>query len=227
MINCLIVDDEPLAQDILEGYISNKENLCLLKKCSTAFEAFEILHQQKIDLMFLDVKMPGLTGIDFLRSLKNPPAVVFTTAFSEYAAESYNLDVVDYLLKPITIDRFDKCLTKFFKQKPIAVNEEKNYTYFKVSGKLIKVNHEAILYAQSVKDYILLSTDSGNLIVHMTMKYLNELLPTSLFSRIHRSYLVNSTHITAISKNGVNINEVELPIGDHYRAVINQFIIGK
>jgi len=227
MINCLIVDDEPLAQDILEGYINNKENLCLVKKCSTAFEAFEILHQQKIDLMFLDVKMPGLTGIDFLRSLKNPPAVVFTTAFSEYAAESYNLDVVDYLLKPITIDRFDKCLTKFFKLKPIVINEEKSYTYFKVSGKLIKVNHDAILYAQSVKDYILLSTDNGNLIVHMTMKYLNELLPNSLFSRVHRSYLVNRTHITAISKNGVNINEVEIPIGDHYRAVINQFKIGK
>jgi len=222
MINCLIVDDEPLAQDILEGYIKSKENLSLTGKCSTAFEAFEILHQQQIDLMFLDVKMPGLNGIDFLKSLKSPPAVIFTTAFSEYAVDSYNLEAVDYLLKPITIDRFDKSLTKFLKLQPIAINEEKTYTYFKVSGKLLKVEHSSIFYAQSIKDYLLLHTKNGNLIVHMTMKYLNELLPEKYFVRVHRSYLVNQTYIIAISKNQVLINEVEIPIGESYREVLLQ-----
>lgn len=222
MINCLIVDDEPLAQDVLEGYINSKENLSLIGKCSTAFEAFEILHQQQIDLMFLDVKMPGLNGIDFLKSLKSPPAVIFTTAFSEYAADSYNLEAVDYLLKPITIDRFDKSLTKFFKLQPITISEEKTYTYFKVSGKLLKVEHSSIFYAQSIKDYLLLHTKNGNLIVHMTMKYLNELLPEKYFVRVHRSYLVNQTYITAIGKNQVLINEVEIPIGESYREVLLQ-----
>lgn len=220
MINCLIVDDEPLAQDILEGYINSKEDLSLVKKCSTAVEAFEILHQQQIDLMFLDIKMPGLNGIDFLKSLKNPPAVVFTTAFSEYGATSYELEAIDYLLKPITQDRFDKALAKFLKQQPAALKEEKTYTYFKVSGKLVRVEHDSIFYAQSIKDYLMLYTTNGNLIVHMTMKYLNELLPEKYFVRVHRSYLVNQTHITAIGKNQIRINETEIPIGEHYKQAL-------
>lgn len=226
MMNCLIVDDEPLAQDILESYVKLNKNLCLIKKCSTAFEAFEILHQQQIDLMFLDVKMPGLTGIDFLKSLKNPPAVIFTTAFSEYAADSYNLEAVDYLLKPITIDRFDKALTKFFKQQPISLKDEKTYTYFKVAGKLIKVEHSTIFYAQSIKDYLLLNTENGNLIVHMTMKYLAELLPKQQFLRVHRSYLVNQFYVSSIGKNQIIINDIEIPIGESYREVVNQVKVG-
>ncbi len=217
MINCLIVDDEPLAQDILENYVANNGRLFLIKKCSTAFEAFEILHQQQIDLLFLDVKMPGLNGVDFLKSLKNPPAVIFTTAFSEYAAASYELEAVDYLLKPITLERFNKSLDKFFKLQPVVLNEEKNYTYFKVSGKLVKVEHGNILYAQSIKDYVMIYTVSGNLIVHMTMKYLNELLPESLFIRVHRSYLVNQSHISVIAKNQIQLNDIEIPIGESYR----------
>lgn len=226
MINCLIVDDEPLAQDIIANYVQQNDQLYLIKKCSTAFEAFEILHQQQIDLMFLDVKMPALNGIDFLKSLKKPPAVIFTTAFSEYAAASYDLDAMDYLLKPITQDRFEKSLVKFFKQQPIVVNEEKDYTYFKISGKLIKVEHDDILYAQSIKDYILLATVNGNLIVHMTMKYLNELLPESKFARVHRSYIVNTTQITVVAKQKLQIGTIGIPIGESYRETINQVKIG-
>lgn len=217
MINCLIVDDEPLAQDIIANYVLQNDQLILIKKCSTAFEAFEILHQQQIDLMFLDVKMPALNGIDFLKSLKNPPAVIFTTAFSEYAAASYDLEAMDYLLKPITLARFEKSLAKFFKQQPIVVNEEKDYAYFKVSGKLIKVGHNAILYAQSIKDYILLATVNGNLIVHMTMKHLNELLPESKFARVHRSYIVNLSKVGVIAKNQILIENIEIPIGDSFK----------
>lgn len=222
MISCLIVDDEPLAQDILETYVQGVATLRLVKKCSTALTAFEVLHQEQIDLMFLDVKMPGLNGIDFIRSLKNPPAVIFTTAFSEYAAQSYDLEAVDYLLKPITQERFDKALAKFFKSQP-TVEETKDYTYFKVSGKLIKVMHMEILYAQSIKDYLLLHTLQANLIVHMTMKYLSELLPQAQFIRVHRSYLVNCAMISTIGKNQLYLSEVEIPVGDSYRAELMQF----
>jgi DNA-binding LytR/AlgR family response regulator len=217
MINCLIVDDEPLAQEILEGYVEATKALKLVKKCSTAFEAFEILHSRPVDLIFLDVKMPALNGIDFIKSLKNPPAVIFTTAFSEYAADSYDLDAVDYLLKPITRERFDKSLAKYFKQQPLIEAEKKDYTYFKVSGKLVKVSHEEILYAQSIKDYIMLYTNSGNLIVHMTMKYLAEQLPEMHFSRVHRSYLVNKSAVTIVAKHKIILGSIEIPLGESYR----------
>jgi DNA-binding LytR/AlgR family response regulator len=217
MINCIVVDDEPLAQDILVNYIQKSDQLFLVKKCNTAFEAFEILHHQQVDLMFLDVKMPVLNGIEFLKSLKNPPAVVFTTAYSEFAAVSYELEAIDYLLKPITYERFEKSLAKYFKQQPVADNEEKDYTYFKVAGKLIKVTHATIQYAQSIKDYILLCTDNGNFIVHMTMKYLITLLPESKFARVHRSYVINVSKVLAVAKNQLQIVDKEIPIGESYK----------
>jgi two-component system LytT family response regulator len=217
MINCLIVDDEPLAQKILEDYVKAHEGLSLVGKCSTAFEAFEVLHQQKIDLMFLDVKMPALNGIDFLKSLKNPPAVIFTTAYSEFALMSYELDAVDYLLKPITTERFQKSLDKLFKSTLTIPLEQKDYSYFKVSGKLLKVFHRDILYAQSVKDYILLQTKTDRFLTHMTMKNLEEILSGELFIRIHRSYLVNKDRIEAVGKSKINIGEEWLPVGGFYR----------
>ncbi len=223
MINCLIVDDEPLAQQILESYVNDVENLGLIKKCNNALEAFEIIHHQQIDLIFLDIKMPGLTGIDFIRSLKNPPAVIFTTAYSEYAASSYDLEAIDYLLKPITQERFSKSLNKFFKLHTDVIEEEKNYTYFKVAGKLIKVFHQDILYAQSIKDYLLITTTPGNLIVHMTMKYLDELLPKEIFLRVHRSYLINKKQVAGIGKNEVNIKGATIPIGENYKSIVSNF----
>jgi len=225
MINCLIVDDEPLAQEILESYVQQNNQLCLIKKCSTAFEAFEILHRQKVDLMFLDVKMPALNGIDFLKSLKNPPSVIFTTAFSEYAVDSYDLEAIDYLLKPITKERFEKSLEKLFKIQPTIVAQEKNYTYFKVSGKLQKLMHDEIFYAQSIKDYMMLYTKNGNYIVHMTMKYLSELLPNNQFLRVHRSYLINKIFIKSISKNQVRVNDIEVPIGESFKQALKNFNI--
>ena len=223
-MNCLIVDDEPLAQDILENYVAGTKELNLIKKCSTAVEAFEVLHHQQIDLLFLDVKMPGLNGLDFIRSLKNPPTVIFTTAFSEYAAASYDLEAVDYLLKPITLERFNKSLSKLFKLQSPVIKEEKDYTYFKVSGKLIKVNHADILFAQSIKDYILLNTKNGNLIVHMTLKYLCELLPNDQFKRVHRSYLVNQHAITTIGKSQLLLADISIPIGESYRFTLEGLI---
>lgn len=223
MMNCLIVDDEPLAQNILETYLANHPELKLIKKCSTAIEAFEILHHYQIDLLFLDIKMPGLNGIDFIKSLKNPPDVIFTTAFSEYAALSYDLEAVDYLIKPITAERFNKSLEKLFKHKPKRVEEKPSYTYFKVSGKLVKVQHSTLLYAQSIKDYLILYTKNGNLIVHMTMKYLTELLPEDTFLRVHRSYIINRYYISIIGKSQIEIEEIQIPIGESYKETLTKF----
>lgn len=222
MINCLIIDDEPLAIEILEGYINLIDDLLLCGKCSNAQMAFEALHQNKIDLIFLDIKMPGISGIDFLKSLKTPPAVIFNTAYSEYAADSYDLEAVDYLLKPITYGRFKRAIEKYLKLNTLPELEEKLYTYFKVSGALVKIFHADILYVQSIKDYLLIYTLTENFIVHMTMKYISSLLPDLKFHRIHRSYLVNNTHITYISKDYINLRDKQLPIGESYRKPLNE-----
>jgi len=225
MINCIIVDDEPLAQDVLEKYIKNNDSLNLIAKCNTAIQAFEVLHHKKTNLIFLDIKMPGLNGIDFLKSLKMPPAVIFTTAFSEYAAASYDLEAIDYLLKPITQERFNKSLEKLFRLQPIVTVEVQAYTYFKVSGKLVKIAHEGILYAQSIKDYLMLYTHNGNFIVHMTMKYLATILPQNEFLRVHRSYLINQVHIKAIGKNHLFVANEEIPIGENYKDSVKKMLI--
>ena len=217
MIRCLIIDDEPLAQEIMENYVNRHPGLELAGKCSSATDAFRALHNLSADLMFLDIKMPGINGLDFIRSLKNPPAVIFTTAFAEYAVTGFELDAVDYLLKPITYERFEQSIRKVMKTHPPEKEERKDYTYFKVSGRLIKVQHSDILYAQSVKDYILLCTKTGNLLTHMTMKYLSELLPCPPFSRIHRSYLVNRLFVNMVDKNSVRVGQETLPVGENYR----------
>ena len=150
MIQCLIVDDEPLAQQVIEHYITQTPELSLAAKCFNATEAFTILHQEKIDLLFLDIKMPAINGTEFIRSLQNPPAFIFTTAYPEYAITGFDLEAMDYLLKPITYERFKKSIARFLKQH---VDEssmpEKDYLYIKVNGTLIRLRHNEILYFQS------------------------------------------------------------------------------
>lgn len=222
MINCIIIDDEPLAQDVLENYIGRTASLTLIKKCNNAADAFNVLHAGRIDLMFVDIKMPGISGVDFVRSLKNPPAVIFTTAFADYALTGFELDAVDYLLKPITFDRFQQAVHKLLKIHQPEKTEEKDYTYFKVSGKLVKVLHADFLYAQSVKDYIQICTTRGNYLTHMTMKYLDELLPGDIFTRVHRSYLINKNFVSQLDKNGLKIGNELIPVGDNYRVNLAQ-----
>ncbi|HEX9510327.1 MAG TPA: LytTR family DNA-binding domain-containing protein [Puia sp.] len=224
MIKCIIIDDEPLAQEVLENYINRSTQLGLVKKCMNALEAFHVLHTERVGLMFLDIKMPGINGLDFVRSLKNPPAVIFTTAYADHAITGFELEAVDYLLKPITYERFQKCITKLLKAHPPEPEEQKNYSYFKVSGKLLKIPYAELLYAQSVKDYILLCTTKGNYLTHMTMKYLNHLLPAQIFVRVHRSYLVNKNYVTLIDKNSLKTGNETIPVGESYRQNL-EFII--
>jgi DNA-binding LytR/AlgR family response regulator len=217
MIRCLIVDDEPLAQDVLVNCIKRIAELECIGACTNALDAFTVLHQKQIDLMFLDIKMPGINGLDFLRSLKNPPAVIFTTAFANHAVEGFELDAVDYLLKPITFERFQKSINKFLKIQTIEQQQSRNYSYFKVSGRLVKIVHADLLYAHSVKDYVQLCTPNKNFLTHMTMKCLCGLLPADTFIRVHRSYLVNKNYINAVGRSAIKIGDEDIPIGDNYK----------
>jgi two-component system LytT family response regulator len=220
MVKCIVVDDEPLAQKVLEKHILQTTGLQLAKKCANAMEAFGILSSQKIDLMFLDINMPVINGIDFIRSLRTPPAVIITTAFSEYAVQSYELEAVDYLMKPITYERFSAGISKFLKihtKQP----ESRLYSYFKVDGKLIRLEHTDILYAQSIRDYIIIGTLHGNHIVHMTMKGLEEILSVPMFIRVHRSFIIGTTHIKSISKNLIELGKMKIPVGGNYKAVVD------
>lgn len=235
MIKTLIVDDEPLAQDIIETYVNQLPNLELVAKCSDAIEANRILQNQQIDLMFLDIQMPQLTGIEFMKSLDNPPLVVFTTAYSEYAVEGFDMNAVDYLLKPISMDRFMKAVNKVeAKLKESApsstTDDSEDYFFVKADKKLVKVNFDDILYIEGLKDYVIIRQEEGRVITLQTMKSLEAKLPSSQFRRIHRSYIVNTKRIRALVGNMVELKEKgetkSIPVGKIYRedllAMINE-----
>jgi DNA-binding LytR/AlgR family response regulator len=231
MINVIIVDDEPLAQDVLETYIEKVPELNLVKKCNNAFEANEALKMHGIDLMFLDIQMPQLTGIDFLKTLVKPPLVIFTTAYSNYALEGFELNALDYLLKPISLERFIKAVNKATeylelqrKETPAAATLEEtgpDYIFVKADKKLVKVNFDDILYIEGLKDYVIIRLENNRVITLQTMKSLEDKLPLGTFRRIHRSYIVNINKINAIVGNMVEVMEKgqakHLPVGKNYR----------
>lgn len=240
MINVIIVDDEPLAQDVLETYIEKLPDLNLVRKCSNALEANEALKSDEIDLMFLDIQMPQLTGIDFLKTLVNPPIVIFTTAYPNYAIEGFELNALDYLLKPISLDRFMKAVNKATEQieirKKISENEHNggsdkahdDFTFVKADKKLVKVNYEDIIYIEGLKDYVIIRQENERVITLQTMKSLEDKLPPETFKRIHRSYIVNLDKINAIVGNMVEVIEKDkpkhLPIGKNYREELLEII---
>lgn len=223
MIQCMIVDDEPLAQQVIENHIAQTEGLLLAAKCFNAADAFSRLHQQPIDLLFLDIKMPAINGTDFIRSLKHPPAFIFTTAYADYALTGFDLQAVDYLLKPVTCERFAKSITRYLQMKPVVAAPEKNYLYIKVNGKLIKLFHHEILFAQSVKDYIKITTTNTSYLTLLTMKSLLELLPGTIFKRVHRSYVVNTECIDTIGRETLTIGNAIIRLGDNYKINLSDF----
>lgn len=230
----MIVDDEPLAIDVIRGYVSRVPQLELVVTCSDAMEALHALNSHKIDLLFLDIEMPELNGIDFLKSLSNSPQVILTTAYREYAMESYEVDVIDYLLKPISFNRFFKSISKFLKinssvttslhsasQVPTTKKVNTGSIYVYADKKNIKVFFEDIVYVESIKDYVRIHTSGKNLITKATITKYENILPKG-FVRIHRSYIVNTSKITAFTQHDIEIGEKELPIGSSYkRAVID------
>jgi len=242
-LNCLIVDDEPLAQEVLAAHIARIPSLNLVQQSSNAMEAFEALHKNTIDLIFLDINMPVVSGLNFLRSLKDPPAVILTTAYTEYALEGYELDVVDYLLKPVPFDRFLKAVKKAAAQlshngkaippipedtslplgqphSPVQVNtQEKNYFFIKADGKLIKVNYADIRYIEGMKDYLKIHTTTQTIVTHHTMKAMEEQLPSNRFMRVHKSYIIALNAIKAIEGNIIHLDmdKAEIPLGNSFR----------
>lgn len=234
MIKAIIVDDEPLALDVLETYISQLPELELVARCENALEAREVLKEHEVDLMFLDINMPQLTGIDFVKTLSVRPKVIFTTAHPDYAVEGFELDAVDYLMKPISLDRFMKAVNKVIDMTPSeSANQgssDKEFFFVKADKKLVKVNFEDILYIEGLKDYVIIRQKESRVITLQTMKSLEAKLPDHMFKRIHRSYIVNLGAIDAVVGNMIELKEKSqvkhIPIGKNYRdellAVINK-----
>lgn len=221
-MNCLIVDDEPLAISVLETHLANMPALSLAASCSNAFEAMEALKLHSIDLMFLDIRMPKLMGQEFLRTLRNPPKVIFTTAYKEYALDAFDLDAVDYLLKPVTLERLVRAVNKLTaaglpEVKSETVMENDGFVYFRADRKMVKVAYDDIVYVESMKDYVKIVRSSEKpLLVKQSISSLEDILPTQLFVRVHRSFIVAVSKIAAYTNHDVEISNVQIPIGRLY-----------
>ena len=231
-MNILIIDDEPLALDVLETYISKMPELNLVGRCSNALEANELLRKHEIDLIFLDIQMPQVSGVDFIKTLPNPPLFIFTTAYSNYALEGFELNAIDYLLKPISIDRFMKAVNKALEQFELRHREESSaesgsgtegveFFFVKADKKLVKIKYDEILYIEGLKDYVIIRLEQGRVVTLQTMKSLEDKLPVTKFKRIHRSYIVSIDKIHAVDGTSVDVYEKgaikQLPIGKNYR----------
>lgn len=229
---CLIVDDEPLARKLLQSHIGQMDQLELVDQCSNAIKASELLRTTEVDLLFLDIKMPQLTGIDFLKTLKSPPAVIFTTAYREYALEGYELDVVDYLLKPITFDRFFKAMERYhIRMTPkdtgqrIITPQQEEFIYIRTGNKFHKINTEEIIFIESIKDYIVVHrTGMDKLTAKYKISDLEEDLKGKSFLRIHRSFIVNPSKITAFTYQDIELGPVQLPIGNSYKEYVMKML---
>ena len=234
-INCLIVDDEELARNLIENYIKRLQHLNIVGKCANPFEAMQVLQEQEVDLIFLDIQMPDLTGIEFLKTLPHKPLVIFTTAYKEYAMEGFELDVVDYLLKPFRFERFLQAINKAGKllksdNKKIDNNtsthiapieaKQNDYILVKSEFKVFRIFYRDILYIESMKEYVAYHTAAGRTLSLGSLKKLEQELPAELFMRIHKSFIANIGCITTLEGNMVHLGKQKLPIGSSYKAEV-------
>ena len=220
---CLIVDDEPPALKIIKSYIDLVENLSIVASCSNALQAMEILKKEKVDLLFLDIQMPKLTGIGFIKTLVHPPKIIFTTAYKEYAIDAFDLDAVDYLLKPFSLERFLKAVNKVTNSNTVAEQimapSRQGFLYFRSERKMVKVFLDDIVYIESLKDYIKIHRLADKpLIVKQSISTIEAMLPPDLFLRIHRSFIISINKITAFTPHDVEIGNIEIPIGRQYNS---------
>ena len=221
--SCLIVDDEQLARKLLEEYVAKIPMLDLRGMCKNPLEAMDILKEERIDILFLDIQMPGLTGVEFLKTLRDKPAVIFTTAYSEYALEGYQLDVIDYLIKPFPFERFVQAVNKAtdsieLKRKADAsLIDDDKYVLLHADHKIYKVHLDEIEYIEGLKEYVSYYTKQQRIIVLQSLKSIEESLPSELFIRVHRSYIVPIKKIRTLDGNQVQIGEKLIPIGRSYK----------
>ncbi|WP_333662375.1 LytTR family DNA-binding domain-containing protein [Chishuiella changwenlii] len=221
-INCIILDDEPLAVKLLNKHASENENLNVFLATTEVFEVIDFLKKEKIDLIFTDIQMPELTGIQLMKIINDQQKFIVTTAYSTYALESFNFNVIDYLLKPITKERFDLSVKKyldFFSQQQA---NQSAFLFVKTDGKQVKVNFSELIYIESLKDYIRIHTKTEKIIVLETMKSFESKLPSN-FKRIHRSFIINIDYLTSIDGNSVYLGQKNIPIGETYRKEIKEY----
>lgn len=232
-IRCFVLDDEPLATDLMVDYIGRLPDLELVGISNSPTQGLQYLQQTQIDVIFLDIQMPRLTGFDLLRPLGYRPKVIFTTAFREYALESYEFDVLDFLVKPISFERFLQSVGKIyrFSQNSIVVPEvvitpkaDRDYQYFKVDKEMVKLFLDEILWIESLKDYVRVHTTNGPLVSYLRIGYLEEKLPPDRFIRIHKSFIVSIDHIRAISSTYIRIANEEIPIGRIYKSKLDKVL---
>lgn len=222
VIRCLIVDDEPLAQQVIETYIAKLPSLLLVQKCGNAMEAFEALQKHAVDLLFLDVHMPVISGIEFLRSLQHPPRIILTTAYPNFAIEGFDLNVTDYLLKPISFERFLQAIHKLHgrmpaQETPQATEVQPSYFFVREDSKLVRIDFSQIDHIECMKDYAKIFTTERMIVTHQTMKRFTEMLPPAQFIRVHRSYIVAIAAIKSIYGNMIETPKARIPIGANYR----------
>lgn len=231
-LKCLVVDDEPLAVDLVVSYVDKIPDLELVGTCANAVEAFSVLQRKPVDLLFLDIHMPRLTGIDFLKTLTRPPLVIITTAYREFALEGYELDVVDFLLKPILFDRFLKAIGKVYQrrlpdapQPPASADvPAQAHLYIRVDKEMVKVHLNDILWIESMKDYVKIRTVQQQFVTYLRISYLEEKLPPERFVRIHRSFIVAKDKISAFTGYTIRVDQTELPIGRNYKNEVTRLL---
>lgn len=221
-VNCLIVDDEPIARDIVLHYCTHLPILTVKATASNAFEARKKLMEEEIDILFLDINMPALDGIAFLKTMKKLPQVILTTAYKEYGVEAFDLAVCDYLLKPFSLDRFivavDKALEKIQPQSSTEKNtDNREHTFIKADGKIFNLHFNDLLFAEASGNYTKLVTQTGTIMPAMTFSTIETILPSDSFLRIHRSFIINKSKITHVEGNRVFIQKYEIPIGSNYK----------
>lgn len=222
MLKVVIIDDEPLAVEVLQNHLQKIPDVHVVGACKNAIEAFAFVTKNEVDLMLLDINMPEITGIEFLSSLKEPPMVIFTTAYSEYAFKSYELDAVDYLLKPISFERLNKAITKALSNKQLKTQQASETTntllFVRSEGKWIKIDVNGIWFVEGLKDYVRVWTDEGRITVHSTMKNFEEQLqPYKHFVRAHKSYIINIKLISETDGNTIRIHDETISVGGTYK----------
>lgn len=236
-MNCIIVDDEPLAREAMELLIADTGVLNFIGTFNSAVTASRFMEEHSVDLIFLDIQMPGITGIEFARTISKKTLVIFTTAYTEYALDSYEVDAVDYLVKPIEPERFLKAVDKAVSYHSLLLKEEKEaietieaaeYFFVKADRRYFKVNFTDILFIEGLKDYVILQLDDQRIITRITLKAVFDLLPENTFIRVNKSYIVNTRHIDSFDNNDIFIKSHEIAIGNSYRdAFFEEFVLRK
>lgn len=235
-MNCIAVDDEPLALNVMKEFCAKVDYLNLVACCTNAVDAAKELNKQQIDLMFLDIHMPNISGLEFIKTLQNPPLTIFTTAYSEHALEGFEVNAIDYLVKPIPFDRFFKAVNKAHEiyqlKNSKSIEETDNisaddYILIKVEYQTLRVNLLDILYVEGVKDYVKIVTTQKSFLTKSTMKNIEERLPSSIFVRIHKSYIISLKHMMQIENNRIVYDKNRIPIGEQYKEKFLDLISNK